>query len=699
MLRGSAGREGLNGEGGGKEGECDRLGEREKMQTNIVNVERVLKVDEVRVLCQVQLRVPGESAMEAARADEYGVMVENVLVGRVLVKGMRVLFPLLGIDVAFEVVALKGGEEMGGVLVGRCDERTRVRIVCEEEDDTVEKAGANVLMSIGGLDLQMEELFSLARTALADDYWQCEQPRNITTGHTRKPRGALLYGPSGTGKTLLACAISVALRVQVEVVCGPEILGDYSGEAVGRVEACFTRARRKRPCVVVLDEVDAIAPKRDAAETDNVQRKLTAALLAILDGIDGNALDGIFVVGTTSRLEVVDAAMRRTGRFDREIEVGVPDARARGEILAKMCAKARESGRMEASTEEVLELGRVCYGFVGADLSALWREAVSVALRRGENARIREPDMRQALKKIKPSALRQVSVEIPTTRWDDIGGKGEAKRRLREAIEWPLSVHGVALFTSLGVTPPSGILLFGPPGCSKTLLARAVATESGTNFISVKGAELLSKWVGESEKAVRAIFKRARQAAPCVVFFDEVDALAGKRSSISGASAQARVVAQLLAEMDGIERNEEEGCKRVVVIAATNRPDCLDEAFLRPGRIDTQIYVGLPDEEERQAVLEVHTRHMPLGDDVDLEWVAEEGVTGGFSGAEVAAVVREAALAAMERDIEGVQRVEMRDFEIALGRVTARTPNEVIEFFHEYMKTVDGKNRSFMRVS
>lgn len=682
-----------------EEGGREKSGE--EMELNTVHVKYVLKGEKVCALRYVQLRVFGEATLEVARTDEYCVMVETALVGRVLVKGMRVPFSLLGVPVAFEVVEVEGGEEMDNVLVGRCDERTKVRFMGEKNEEQRDegKSGIELLESIGGLDSQMKELFSLARVAFSDADRQCERQGNFTSEQVKKPRGALLHGPPGTGKTLLACATAAALRAEIEVARGPEVLGDYSGEAVAKVEACFARARRKRPCVVVLDEVDTIAPKRDGADTENVQRKLTAALLAILDGIDGSALDGIFVVGTTNKLESIDTAMRRAGRFDREIEVGVPDARARGEILTKMCGKARESGRMDASVKEVLEVGRVCYGFVGADLSALWREAVSIALHRGKDAQIREADMRQALRMIKPSALREVSVEIPTTRWNDIGGKAEAKHRLREAIEWPLSERGAALFASLRVTPPSGILLFGPPGCSKTLLARAVATELGANFISVKGAELLSKWVGESEKAVRAVFRRARQAAPCVVFFDEVDALAGKRSAVSGVSAQARVVAQLLAEMDGIERDDEDACKRVVVIAATNRPDCLDEAFLRPGRIDTQIYVGLPDIEERRAILKVHTRRVPLGGDVDLEWIAEERVTGGFSGAEVAAVVREAALAAMERDVEGVQALEMKDFEKALGRVTARTPKEVTEFFHEYMMKIDGRSRGLMRVS
>lgn len=684
-----------------KERERGRGDVNAEMELNAVRVRFVLKGEDVCALHYVLLRVSGEATLEAARTDEYSVMVETALVGRVLVRGMRVLFSLLGVDVPFEVVEVEGGEKIDNVLVGRCDQRTRIQFVGESGKIESEggEAGVEVLESIGGLHSQSEELFSLARAAFSDGDRQCERQESLISEQAKKPRGALLYGPPGTGKTLLACATAIALRAQVEVVCGPEMLGDYSGEAVAKVEACFARARRKRPCVVVLDEVDTIAPKRDAAETDNVQRKITATLLALLDGTDESALDGVFVVGTTNRPEIVDTAMRRAGRFDREIEVGVPDARARGEILTKMCAKARKSGRAEVTAEEVLEIGRISYGFVGADLSALWREAASVALRRGKDAQIKEADMRQALRMIRPSALREVSVEIPTTRWNDIGGKTEAKRRLREAIEWPLSARGAALFASLGVGPPSGILLFGPPGCSKTLLARAVATESRANFISVKGAELLSKWVGESEKAVRAIFRRARQTAPCVVFFDEVDALAGRRSAVSGVSAQARVVAQLLAEMDGIERDEEDLCKRVVVIAATNRPDYLDEAFLRPGRIDTQIYVGLPDMEERRAILEVHTGRMPLGGDVDLDWVAEEGVTGGFSGAEMAAVVREAALAAMERDVEGVQALEMKDFEKALRRVTARTPKEVTEFFCEYMRKVDGQSRGLMRVS
>lgn len=636
-------------------------------------------------------------------SEECVAMVHSALVGRILSPGMLIPISMLGKHIRLKVKSVRHplilestdgdvANEITALVFARFVSSSKLHLQ-DASSSVTDPTLPRLVDSIGGLDTQIQELVDLAQLALQEDL-----DANGGKGHDRlgvswncsqKSRGVLLHGPPGTGKTLVACAISEVCSVDVEVICGPEVLSNFSGEAVKTVEASFARAKRKRPCVVVLDEVDAMAPKRDAADADNVQRKLTATLLAILDGHNGSGVEGLFVIGTTNRPDAIDTAMRRAGRFDREIEIAVPDPKGRLQILQVLSAKASREDKLDMKNEELVKMARICYGFVGADLSALWRESVNLALRRGFSARVCYSDMLSALKLVKPSALREVAVEIPSTRWADIGGKGDAKQRLKEAVEWPLTDRGSALFASLGVSPPSGILLFGPPGCSKTLLARAVATESGANFISIKGAELLSKWVGESEKAVQAIFRRARQAAPCVVFFDEVDALAGSRSATRGASAQARVVAQLLSEMDGIDTVTEDPTRRVVVIAATNRPDCLDEAFLRPGRIDVQIYVGLPDEQERLAILKVHTRDIPLAENVDLIWMAGDKVTGGFSGAEIGALVREAALSAMECDVENASTVSTADFDRALQRVKPRTPAWIVEYFANYVDQVE----------
>ncbi|CDF35379.1 unnamed protein product [Chondrus crispus] len=663
---------------------------------------------------EVQVLPRGETVVHATEvvastdsdflwSEETIAMVHSVLAGRFISPGMLIPISLLGNKIMLTIKSLRSScswrlsheasQGTSGINFARYVSTTNIQILPSHET-VVQKApvASKLAVSIGGLGSQLRELSILAKAAFleaAEEALDESKEEHADRLLTDKPRGILLYGPPGTGKTLLACAIGELCRAEVEILCGPDVLGNFSADAVKALEACFARARRKQPCVIVLDEIDAIAPKRDAAHVDNVQKKLTAALLTILDGYESALLRGLFVIGTTSRLDSIDAAVRRAGRFDREMEIPVPGFKERLEILEKLSAKAAKDNKLNVGREEMSMLARVCHGFVGADLSALWRESVTMAIRREPCGRVCYDDIFNALKLVKPSALREVAVEVPSTRWCDIGGKHHAKQRLKEAVEWPLTEKGAALFASLGVSPPSGILLFGPPGCSKTLLARAVASESGTNFISVKGAELLSKWVGESEKAVQAIFRRARQAAPCVIFFDEVDALAGSRSAAKGASAQARVVAQLLYEMDGVDTEVNDLSRRVVVIAATNRPDCLDEAFLRPGRMDVQIHVGLPDEEERLAILSVHTRDIPLAKDVDLEALAMDTLTAGFTGAEIGALVREAALAAMENDVENASIVSRHDFNRALERVRPRTPASVAQYFAKYVKQVE----------
>ncbi|CAN8063508.1 unnamed protein product [Agarophyton chilense] len=631
--------------------------------------------------------------LDFLESDECSAMVHASLLGKVVATDMVVSVSVLGENSLLNVITVDDDFKDSGnskldpsrTAVYNCTKDTVVEIVSTSHGlGTKEKGLFQNIGSLAGLDNQLKEAQAIVVAAT--------RTKTINNAQVpipmfaKKPQGLLIYGPAGTGKTMMACVLAKTCGLNFEVISGPEIVSKSTSEALRTIQNCFNRAHRKGPSLILLDEVDAIAPRRDLPSLDDIQRKLTAAMLTIMDNQDGSELENVVVVGTTSRLEVIDAAMRRPGRFDREIEITVPNAAARVQILKNLVREASAEVSLEVSDEELETIAILCYGYVGADIVSLWREAISVAYNRSSDPSISQADFKEALRIIRPSALREIAVEIPTTSWNDVGGKAEAKQRLQEAVEWPLSENGSQAFSSVGITPPRGILLYGPPGCSKTLLARAVSTESKANFISVKGAELLSKWVGESEKAVRNIFRRARQAAPCVIFFDEIDALATSRSFVAGASAQARVVAQLLSEMDGIDTTEDD---RVVVIAATNRPDCLDSAFLRPGRIDVQIYVGLPDHDERISILKVHTRKVPLSEDVDLLKIA--GCTEGYSGAELAAVVREAALCAMEQDVCNASVVSGKDFSTAVNKVKPRTPASILEYFDSYNKQLQNK--------
>jgi AAA family ATPase len=665
-------------------------------------------VDDASSIC---IAVVGGDVAKSAllQSDEYSSYLLRMLLRRYVTVGTLATVSMLGIDIRIVVNAVSSALDTSVVVVTSStfvDVQSDVANSDPALDDSAEVEP--LLEEVGGLQEEVASILELARVAFEnvdrgrDVATYADTESNSSVHRHRPPRGALLHGPPGTGKSLVARAVARACGANLEVLSGPEIVGAMAGESEAAVSALFRRAYRRRPCVIVLDEVDAIAPRRDRPDVGSAERRLTAALLTLLDGEgygddkaggETDLADGVFVVGTTNRPDSVDPAMRRAGRFDRELEIGVPNAAARFDILTRLSAKAQGRGQLGVTMDELGEIARVAYGFVGADLAALWRESVSSAFQRcprdgavkgTQGIVVTRADFDMGFTVIKPSALREVEVEVPCVRWADIGGMDAVKERLREAIELPLSVHGAMMFASVGVSPPRGLLLFGPPGCSKTLLAKAVATESGANFISVKGPELLSMWVGESEKAVRATFRRARLSAPCVVFFDEIDALASSRGS--GGSAQSRVVAQLLTEMDGINAASSSGTDgRVVVIAATNRPDLLDTALMRPGRLGVQLHVGLPDAAGREAVLRVHTARVPVGPDVDVaEMVADGGRTSGMSGAELAAVVREAALAAMEEDVKGAREVRKEHFDTALKRVRPRTPPETLDFFKEY---------------
>ena len=464
------------------------------------------------------------------------------------------------------------------------------------------------------------------------------------------PRGVLLYGPPGCGKTLLARAVASETAAHFIHVSGPEIIHKFYGESEAHLRKIFAEAAAKAPSIIFLDEIDGIAPKRDEVQGE-VEKRVVAQLLALMDGLETRGQ--VIVIGATNIPQNLDQALRRPGRFDREIEIGIPDRAGRGEILQIHTRTMPLAGDVDLA-----HLAAVTHGFGGADLKGLAREAAMAALRRlmpgvdlatedipyGELMvlEVTMSDFSAALDEVAPSALREVFTEIPKVSWHEVGGLEEVKAALREAVEWPLRYAPV--LAQAGVRPAKGILLTGPPGGGKTLLAKAVAHESGVNFISVKGPELLSKWVGDSEKGIREVFGKARQAAPCIIFLDEIDALAPRRGGGGENHVSERLVSQLLTELDGIEE-----LRGVVTLATTNRPDIVDPALLRPGRFDVQIEVGPPDAATRQAILEVHARQKPLADDVDLTLLA--AATEGCMGADLAGICQEAAMAAVRRVI------------------------------------------------
>ncbi|MCS7364204.1 MAG: CDC48 family AAA ATPase, partial [archaeon GB-1867-035] len=496
------------------------------------------------------------------------------------------------------------------------------------------------------------------------------------------PKGILLHGPPGTGKTLLAKALANEVGAYFVSINGPEIMSKFYGESEARLREIFKDAEENAPAIIFIDEIDAIAPKREEV-TGEVERRVVAQLLALMDGLKERGK--VIVIGATNRPQAVDPALRRPGRFDREIEIRPPDKRGRKEIL-----QVHTRNMPLADDVNLDELAEITHGYTGADLAALAREAAMTALRRFlpqidlsqpsipvnvlQKLKVTRNDFIEAMKYIQPTLLREIYVEVPEVRWTDIGGLENVKQILREAVEWPLKHSEV--FIKMGIRPPKGILLYGPPGTGKTLLAKAVATESEANFISVRGPELLSKWVGESERAIREVFRRARQAAPCIIFFDEIDAIAparGYRVDTSGVTD--RMVNQLLAEMDGIVP-----LQNVVVIAATNRPDIMDPALLRPGRFDRIVYVPPPDFKARLEIFKIHLKNTPLDKDVDLEKLAEK--TEGYTGADIEAVCREAVLIALREEFT-IKPVSMKHFEKALEVVPPSLRPEDIRKYEE----------------
>ncbi|WP_255193210.1 CDC48 family AAA ATPase [Natronobeatus ordinarius] len=540
---------------------------------------------------------------------------------------------------------------------------------------------------IGGLDDELDQVREMIELPM-------RHPELFKQLGIEPPKGVLLHGPPGTGKTLIARAVANEIDAHFETISGPEIMSKYYGESEEQLREVFEEAEENAPAIVFIDELDSIAAKREEAGGD-VERRVVAQLLSLMDGLEERGR--VTVIAATNRVDAIDPALRRGGRFDREIEIGVPDKDGRKEIL-----QVHTRGMPLSDSIDLDQYAENTHGFVGADLESLARESAMNALRRIrpeldleedeidadvlETLKVTEADFKEALKGIQPSALREVFVEVPDVTWNDVGGLADTKERLRETIQWPLDYPEV--FEAMDMEAAKGVLMYGPPGTGKTLLAKAVANEAQSNFISIKGPELLNKYVGESEKGVREVFEKARSNAPTVIFFDEIDSIATERGQRTGDSGVGeRVVSQLLTELDGLEELED-----VVVIATTNRPDLIDRALLRPGRLDRHVHVPVPDEGGRKKIFEVHTRDKPLADAIDLEWLAAE--TEGYVGADIEAVCREASMAATREFITSVDpeqldeavsnvRIGREHFEHALEEVGPSVTPETRERYEE----------------
>ncbi|HZL23069.1 MAG TPA: CDC48 family AAA ATPase [Nitrososphaeraceae archaeon] len=503
------------------------------------------------------------------------------------------------------------------------------------------------------------------------------------------PKGVLLHGPPGTGKTLLARAVANETNANFYSIGGPEIMSKYYGESEEKLRNVFEQAEKNAPSIIFIDEIDSIAPKREEVSGE-VERRIVAQLLSLMDGLKSRGK--VVVIGATNRVNAIDPALRRPGRFDRELEIGVPDREGRLEIL-----QIHTRGMPLAKDVNLEKLADISHGFVGADLQSLSKEAGMRSLRRilpnidlstgnipSETLRqiiVTMNDFMDVIKEMEPSAMREVFVEVPDISWNDIGGLALIKQEMQEAVEWPLKYQGI--FTYADAMPPKGILLYGPPGTGKTLMAKAAANESEANFISIKGPELLSKWVGESEKGVREIFRKARQAAPCIIFFDEIDAIAPKRGGDFGDShVTERLISQLLTELDGLEI-----LTNVVVIGATNRPDIIDPALLRPGRFDRLLYVPPPDRDSREQILKIHIKKKPLDETVDIGKLADQ--TDGYTGADIASLSSAAVMLALREHVskykdpkeaeqhKGELKIHMKHFEDAMKKIRPLSTQEL----------------------
>ena len=591
--------------------------------------------------------------------------VKDRLIDRPATQGDTLLIMMLGHSVPFMVVNTRPG----GIV--KISPTTEIQMLSEPVSE-MEIPSRTTYEDIGGLNEVIRRIREMVELPL-------RHPEIFQRLGIDPPKGVLLHGPPGCGKTLLVRAVANESDANFYAINGPEIMSKFYGESEARMRKMFEDAEKNAPSILFIDEIDAIAPKRSEV-TGEVERRVVAQLLASMDGLKSRG--NVIVIGATNRPDAIDEALRRPGRFDREIEIGIPNRAGRLEIL-----QIHTRGMPLAEDVQIQKVSEITHGYTGADLQALSREAAMKALRRYlpqidlEQKRIphevldqmvvTNDDVFDAFREVTPTAMREVYVETPNVKWDEVGGLDEVKQRLKEAVEWPLKKP--EMFTRLGINPPKGILLHGPPGCGKTLLGRAVATESEANFISVRGPEIFSKWVGESEKAIREIFRRARMAAPSIIFFDEFDALVPSRGESVDSQVTERVVSQLLTEIDGLL-----SLQNVVVIAATNRPDLIDPAVLRPGRFDRRVYVPPPDYGARLKILQIKTRDMPRDNTVVLEEITRR--MEGYSGADIDSVVREAAINALRRDPD-VETVTLPDFEKAMAETMPSVTPDMVRWY------------------
>ncbi|MGA9927260.1 MAG: CDC48 family AAA ATPase, partial [Nitrososphaeraceae archaeon] len=602
------------------------------------------------------------------------------LLGSLLSTGDTIPISIMGQRVDLVVISTKPS---GPVLITDSTEM----IVSEESAKAVQVAKEGGVPSIsyediGGVRNEISRVREMIELPL-------RHPELFKRLGVEAPKGVLLYGPPGTGKTLLAKAVAHETNANFYTIGGPEIMSKYYGESEEKLRNIFKNAEEKAPSIIFIDEIDSIAPKREEV-TGEVERRIVAQLLSLMDGMSTRGK--VVVIGATNRINAIDPALRRPGRFDREIEIGVPDKEGRLEIL-----QIHTRGMPLDKDVDLEKIASMSHGFVGADLQSLAKEAAIRALRKvlpeidltaesipSDTLRkiiVTMDDFTNVLQEMEPSALREVFVEVPNVTWNDIGGLSDVKQELQEAVEWPLKYQ--SLFTHSDAVPPKGILLYGPPGTGKTLIAKAAAHESEANFISIKGPELLSKWVGESEKGVREVFRKARGAAPCIVFFDEIDAIAPTRGGAgSDSHVTERLISQLLTELDGLEI-----LTNVVIIAATNRPDIIDPALLRPGRFDRLLYVPPPDKESRMHVLKIHTKKKPLADDVKIDVLADQ--TEGYTGADIAALASAAVMLALREHVAKYKdpkeaertkeelKIHMSHFEEAMKKIRPLSKQEI----------------------
>ncbi len=635
---------------------------------------------EIRVVESKEAKSITFAPIEPLRIMGAEEFLAEYLNGTLMTKGDTIPINVMGRRVDLVVISTNPS---GPVIINNSTE-----IVVSEESSKAEqisKEGENASITyedIGGLGDAVTRVREMIELPL-------RHPELFKRLGVEAPKGVLLHGPPGTGKTLLAKAIANETNSNFYTIGGPEIMSKYHGESEERLRGVFQQAEKNAPSIIFIDEIDSIAPKREEV-TGETERRIVAQLLSLMDGMTSRGK--VVVIAATNRVNAIDPALRRPGRFDREIEIGVPNRDGRLEVL-----QIHTRGMPIDKDVNLEKLADISHGFVGADLQALAKEAAMRALRRVlpdinlssegipvETLRkiiVRMQDFMDVIKEMEPSAMREVFVEVPDIRWDDIGGLSPIKQELQEAVEWPLKYLGV--FTYADATPPKGILLYGPPGTGKTLMAKAAANESEANFISIKGPELLSKWVGESEKGIREIFRKARQAAPCIIFFDELDAIAPTRGGDHGDShVTERVISQFLTEMDGLEI-----LTNVVVIGATNRPDIIDPALLRPGRFDRILYVSPPDRDSRLQIIKIHTKKKPLAEGVNIEQLADK--TDGYTGADIASLSSAAVMLALREHIAKYPdpkeaerhaqelKISMKHFEDAMRKIRPLSRQEL----------------------